>query len=456
MLDLEKNVPSESRPKRRSRVGIVFLVLLLILAGAAGYIYYSVCKAPLALDDPQAMAAAKPMSAAERFSFSAADQAVHMKVSKADIWNFVLDYAGADFLNIVNKELSPYSLSVSGCGIQIDENGGQLNLELYYKSIRIAAKVPFELEVSGQHFRLKPSGVMVGSFELPVAEHLSSVVLELDLQLPVITHVTGVSYAPDALVLSGTMKEDIRSLIPPERTVQRLAVFDESWQSFAAVLDTDEGYTLLLSHLEQNPGEIEDLYNTMFMIAGPEITQAYLDSHMDLTLRILPGIDVTTDEAERAELMEQEDPLFSLLERFFASVVHDYNGKIFKLIDGVFLKKLEPYHATRYGNGIFDELYQVLNPDSFSLVVVDVENGYTEKTPVFHRLVADNQEFTQPVDFKKTYILGLVFRGVGGGPFLMYETKDPVSNDRNLTVRLLSEEECSALLVSGKFGVWTG
>ena len=40
-----KEVP-ETEPKKRSRAGLAVLVIFLILAGAVGYLYYSVCKAP--------------------------------------------------------------------------------------------------------------------------------------------------------------------------------------------------------------------------------------------------------------------------------------------------------------------------------------------------------------------------------------------------------------------------
>ena len=447
---------SEKQPKRRTWIWIILLIVVILIGGTAGFLYFGVINAPLELDDPQQMAAAAPMSAEERFRFSAADQSVQMKVSTADLWYFVLTNAGENFLDSINQELSAYSLSVSGCGIKLDENGAQLNLELFYKSIRLPAQVPFALEVSGNHFSLKPGSVKVGSISLPVEELLSSVELEQDIQLPVISNVTGISYEQDAVVLTGTMKEDLLSLLPPRRTVQRLAVFDQSWQSLAATLDTEEGYVALFSQLEQNPGEIEDLYDTMFMFAGYDITQAYLDSRMDFTKRAFPGIDFSSNEAKRAEMIKQENPLLVSLEQFFANVVSDYNGKIFKLIDGEFLKKLEPFHATRYGAGSYDDLFAVLDPQNFSLVLVDVENGYTKETPEFHRLAASNQEFTQPVDFKKTYILGLVFRSADGVPFLMYETNDQGSSGHGLALHLLTEEEVSALLVPEKFGVWTG
>lgn len=455
---MAKRENSEGKPKRRSRVGLVFLIILLLLVGTAGFLIFTVVKGQVALDDPQAMAAAAPLSAEERFSFSAADRTVQMKVNAADIWNFVLNNAGTDFLDMVNQELSAYSLRVSGCGIQIDERGAQLNLELFYENIRLAAKVPFSLEASGQHFSLKPTGVKVGVIPLPVKDMLSSVQMEGDLQLPVISDVTEIRYEADAIVICGSMKEDIRSLIPQRRTMHRLAVFDESWQFLAAALDTEEGYTALLSYLEQSPGKIEDIYSTLFVFAGYDSMKEYLNNHMDLTQRVLPGVDFSSNEAKRAELIKQEDPLFSILERFFASVVSDYNGNDFSLSDGEFLKKLKPFHPTNYGTGSYNALYEVLNPDDFSLVLVDVENGYTEKTPVFNKLIDENQQFTQPVDYHKTYILGFVFRSAAGMPFLLYETEIQVDGTatRDLMLRVLSEEEVSALRVPGKFGVWTG
>ena len=54
---MSRHETAEQRPKKKSRAGTVFLVLLLLLAGAVGYLYYSIVKAPLELDDPAAMAA---------------------------------------------------------------------------------------------------------------------------------------------------------------------------------------------------------------------------------------------------------------------------------------------------------------------------------------------------------------------------------------------------------------
>ena len=454
---MEKQETSGKKPRKRSRAGIVLLVILLILVGAAGYLYYSVVKAPMDLDDPHQLAASAPMSAEDRFRFSAADRTVSMKIDKADLWKFVLDYAGTDFMDTVNRELSAASLSVSGCGLQIDETGPWLNLELYYQKIRLVTKVYFTLEASGQNFCLKPTGVKLGFIDLPVADMLSSVKLELDFQVPVISHITGISYEQDALVISGSMQEDIRFLTSPEQSLHRIALFEEFMQTIAAAMDTEEGYVALLAQLEQDPGAIEDVYRILFAMAGPEVTQEYLDSHRDFTWQVLPGIDESSLEAMRTEELEKIIPLYSILNRFFASVLSDYNGDDLKISDGEFLKKLKPFHPNNYGGGNYISLYEVLDTDSFFLVLVDVENGYTQKTPALETMADQNQQFTQPVDFGKSYGMGFVFRGVGGAPFLLYQTERRFGDDigPNLTLRVLSEEAVAALQVPGKIGVWT-
>lgn len=70
----------------------------------------------------------------------------------------------------------------------------------------------------------------------------------------------------------------------------------------------------------------------------------------------------------------------------------------------------------------------------------------------------ENQQFTQPVDFNKTYILGCVLRSVDGDPFLLYdkEIHEGTHYVRSITLRPLTEDDAAALQVPGKFGVWTG
>lgn len=449
---------SENLPRKRSRAGIVLLVLLLLLAGTGGYLYYSVVKAPLALDDPQKMAASAPMSAGERFRFFPADQTVQVRVDAADLWSLILDQTGTDFLDSINKKLSASGLSVSGCAIRMDEEGLRLDMELFYQNIRLVAKVPCDLEVSGRHISLNPTGVKLGVIPLPVGGLLSGLKLEYDLSLPVITDVAQVGFTEGAMLLTGTMEQDVRNLVPLDDKLNQTAVFCESLQPLADCLREQDGFDAILSYLEQSPGSVEELYRQLFTLAKPEATAEYLDSRHGLTQRFFPGIDFSGLETEQSALIEELNTRTISLEQFFTEAVNSYNDKKFRLSDGEFLLNKKPFQAAQFGDGRYEALFQLLNPEEVFLILVDVEDGYIRKTSSFYRIADEKQQFTQEVDFNKTYILGCVLRSVDGEPFLMYEVEVQEGNSyfRKIILRPLTEADVEALKIPGKFGVWTG
>ena len=453
-----KQENKEQKPKKRSRAGLVLLILLLILAGAVGFLYYTIVKAPLETDDYQKLAASAPMSPAERFRFSAADNTVQVKLDKTDIWNVFLAHTGRDFLDVINEELSSYSLAVSGCAIDMDEEGLRLNLELQFRETRLVAKVPCDLEISGQHLSLKPAGVKLGVISLPVEGLLSSVKLEYDLSLPVISDVTGFSFGQDALLLTGTVEEDIRALVPQDKKLYQAAVFSPELKPLADVLRTAEGFGTVMAHLEQNPEDVEDLYRDAFKLSVPERTEIYLENRFGLTERFFPGVDFDKVAEEQSALSAEFYSNTAALEQFFTKVVGDYNDKKFRLSKGEFLKNNKPFQAALYNQGEYDGLFEVLNPEEFFLILVDVEDGYLRNTSSFYKMADEKQEFTQAVDFNKTYILGCVLRGVTGDPFVMYETEVEQGNTyfRSIVLRPLTEEDVENMKVPGKFGVWTG
>lgn len=447
---------TEKRPGGCLLPMIVLLIILLLLGGTIGYLYYSVVKAPLELDDPQKMAASAPMSPEERFTFSA-DGTAQVRVDKADLWSVILAHAGNDFLDIINQEISAYGLSVSGCAIHLDGEGVRLDLEVYYKQTRLVVSVPCALEVSGRHISLTPSGVKLGILPLPVENLLSSVKLEYDTDFPVISDVTQVSFAQDAVLLTGPVEPEMRSLAPSENWLNRSAAFCGIRWHLAEAMHTQEGYAEVLMQLERDPGSVEDIYRELFTLADPEDRDAYLESRLGLTQRFFPGIHFSAVAAEQVAMREQMDGISPDMDQFFTKAVNDFNEKNFLLSGGIFYKNWQPFQAAQYGAGEFDAIFQQLDPESFFLVLVDAENGFIRKTSSLYRMVDAYQQFTREVDMNKTYILGLVFRGVNGEPFLMYEKEIQENNTyyREIVLHSLTEEEAAQLQVPDKFGVWT-
>jgi len=447
----------EKKPKKRSRAGIVVLILLLLLAGTVGYLYYSAVKAPLKLDDPQKLAASAPMSAAERFQFSAADGTAQVKLDKTDLWNMILTHAGDDFLEKINQEVSSYGLTVSGCAIVLEQEQLRLDLELFYREIRLVAKVPCDLDISDGQILVRPTGLKIGVLPLPVGGLLSGVELEYDHRLPVLAEVTGVSVVPGSVLVSGLMEQDVRSLLPLGEELDQAVVFCKTMQPLVDALREETGFSNIMAYLEQHPGSVEALYRELFTLTQAEVAETYLEDRYGLTERFLPGIDFDAVAEEQKVQYKELNVLYITLKKFFTNAVNEYNEKRLSISDGQFIYEKEPFRAALFEYRKYGSVFEVLDPEPVFLIVVDARDGFIRKTSSFYRMVDENQQFTREVDLNKTYILGCVIRSVDGEPYLLYETELTV-NDlyvRQITLQALTEDEVAALQEPGKIGVWT-
>ncbi len=456
---------SETKKKKSgcSFCVMVLLVFFLLIIGVAGFLVYSVVMAPLNLDDPQAMVASVPMSVGERFRFSAADGTAQVKLDKGDLWSFILDHEGDDFLDSINEELSPYSLSVSGCGIYLDEEELRLNLEMYYKKIRLVVKVPCDLEINGGHMVLKPTGVKLGAITLPVDALLSNVRWEYDIVLPVIDNVILAGFVEDGILLTGDVDQNIHGLVSIDETFQRVTLFSKSMQNLVNLVHTKEEWKDVLLGFEEDPANAEEFYEGIFLLSDDVKREIYLEKRDVFAQRFFPGLDFTNITEERNNLIKQFGVDVSLLKEFFTDVSDDYNDKKFKLSDGEFLLNNQPFRADQYNEEKYGKLFEELDPDRVFLVLVDAENGYSSDTDPLKRMVDKKQQFTQEVDFNKCYILGCVIFAESGDPFLLYDaeievisyTGKPSDFLRRTILHPLTQEDVATLQVPGKFGVWT-
>lgn len=452
---------TEKKPKKRFGVGkvllILFLLLLLVLAAAVGYPYYCLFHAPFVPDDPQALAAAAPMEAGERFRVSAQDHSIQLRLDKRDIWSLLLSYAGNDFLDLINEETSEYGISVSGCAIHMDRKDMWLDLEVHRNGKRLTAGILLDLQFRGWEMILKPAGLKVGLFKIPVEFLPDELKLEQEVVLPVLTEVTQVGYEKDAILLTGDPEPDVRSLMPSGDILERALIFCKDYQSLTDALFDPAGFSGILPHLEEHPEEMQELYRGLFTLAEPQVTEDYLEERGDLTQRFFPGIDFSALAREQEILDEQLRVQYITLKKFFTNAVNEYNPNRLRIIDGVFIYEEEPFRADLFEYRKYGTVFEVLDPEAAFLMVVDAEDGFIRKTPAFGELVDKAQAFTREVDFEKPYILGLVLRSVDGDPYVMYETELTVDGlyVREPKLRLLTEDAVKALQVPGKIGVWT-
>ena len=456
-------VANSETKKKKSGCGsclIVLLVFVLLIVGAVGFLAYTIVMAPLKLDDPQAMAASAPMSVGERFRFSSADATAQVKLDKGDIWSFILEHAGDDFLDAINEEISSYSLSVSRCGIQLDEDELQLNLEVFYQEkIRLVVKAPCDLEIKDGHIVAKPTGVKLGIISLPVDSLLSGVEVEEDMVLPVIDNVNLEGFTKDAILLTGKVDQNIQDMVAMDETFERVTLFSESLQNLVRLMDNREEWKNILHSFEEDPASAEVFYRGIFSLSDELKRKEYLEDMDGLTLRIFPGLDLAGVKESRNDLIMELGEDVSLLKEFFTDVFDDYNDKKFTLSDGEFLLDGQPFHAGQYSEGKYGDLFEKLDPDQVFLVLVDAKDGYVKNTDPLKKMTDKKEQFTQKVDFNKPYILGCVIFADNGDAFLVYDADIHLefmnAYVRRTILKPLTQEEVEALQVEGQFGVWT-
>ena len=450
---------NEKKSGRRSGAVIVLVILLLIF-GSIGYLAYSAVMAPLKLDDPQAMAASAPMSVGERFRFSAADGTAQVKLDKADLWSFILDHEGDDFLDHINDELSSYALSVSGCGIQLNEKMLRVDLEVFYKNVRLVVKVPCDLEINDGHMVLKPTGVKLGVIPLPVSELLSDVKQEYDIVLPVVDDVSLNGFVKDGILVTGSVDQDIHNMVVMDETFERVILFSESMQNIVNLVKGEENWDHILRSFEEDPASAEAFYRGIFSLSDEIKRKEYLEDRDVLTQRFFPGLDLAGIKEARNDLIKELGEDIALLKEFFTDLFDDYNDKKFTLADGEFLLDGQPFHAGAYSEGKYGGLFEKLNPDPVFLVLVDAEDGYLRNTDPLKRMVDKKQQFTREVDLNKPYVLGCVIFADNGDAFLVYDADMHLefmnAYIRSTILQPLTQEEVAALQVPGQFGVWAG
>ena len=437
---------------------LVLLVFVLLIVGAVGFLAYTIIMAPLKLDDPKAMAASEPMSVGERFRFNAADGTAQVKLDKGDIWSFILEHAGDDFLDGINEEISSYSLSVTGCGIQLDEDAVQLNLEVFYNdSIRLVVKAPCDLEIKNGHIVAKPTGVKLGIISLPVDSLLSDVEVEYDMVLPVIDNVNLAGFTKDAILVTGKVDQNIQDMVAMDEIFDRVTIFNESLQNIVRLMDNKDEWKNILRSFEEDPASAEVFYRGIFSLSDELKRKEYLEEMDGLTLRIFPWMDLAGVKESRNDLIKELGEDFALLKEFFTDLFDDYNDKKFTLADGVFLMEDQPFDLRAYSEGKYGDLFEKLDPDKAFLVLVDTADGYNRFTDPLKKITDKKQQFTQKVDFNKVYILGCVIFAENGDAFLVYDAEVHVEGKyylRSTTINPLTPEEVAALQVEGQFGVW--
>lgn len=445
-------------------IGMILLVILLILGGSVGYLYYTITTDALTIDDPAALAAQAPMPASERFVFDAANETAQISLEKSDLWWLLLPEMEENFLETVNRELEAYQLRVSGYGFDITENGIRIDVEAMYKSLRLPVHIQTSLDVDGSGFSLTLTEAKLGPIRLPAAGLLRTADFRLDVNWPVVTDITDVSYRQGTVLLTGTLTQDMLSCAQKGCQNDAIGWFCTSRQDTFRVAQAAEGYRELLPGLEQDPGSVETLYHELFTLALVTEYEEYMEAAGNLPHRFFPGIDYDGLEAESDSIRDQWVFANVMADKLVAEVSIDFNNRRFSLKNGEFYHGKSVFDPLNYFGGDtalkMEQLFNIVDRDKFHLILVGSIDGYAVDSPVLNKVCAKKQQLTQDLDRKEAYPVGCVFQGVNGEYFLRYESMEHLNNGSKISKFLktvtLTEAEYNSLVQEGKIGVWIG
>lgn len=442
--------------------GILFLSITLIIIGSLVALYFTITKGAATIDDPAALADQTPMPASSRFDFDTASETAQIRLDKSDLWWLALPEMDEDFLETANHELEPYQLHLNGYGLNITEDGIIIDLEAMYRSVRLPVHILTDLDFDASGFSLTLTKAKLGPLPLPTAGLLSSVNLQIDADWPVITDITEVSYHPDAVVLTGTVTQDMLSWVRESCQNDTIGWFSSPLQEVFRVARKEDGFRELLPGLEQDPGSVETLYYDLFILAEAHEYEAFMDTSRNLSHRFFPGIDYSGRDQEYKATQEQWMHYDSLVDQLVTQVSTDFNNRRFRLKDGEFYLGKSTFDVLNYitddSTQQIQELFNLIDPDKFQLILVGSINGYAVDSPALNKICDKSQPLTQKLDRKAAYPVGCVFQGLNGEYFLRYESMKLTGRDNKLSKWLksipITEAEYQSLIQEGQIGVW--
>ena len=441
---------------------IILLVILLIIGGSFGFLYYTITTNTVAIDDPAVLAAQAPMPASQRFVFDAAKETAQIRLEKSDLWWLLLPELDENLLENLNRELENYQLSITGYGFHITPKGICIDLEAMYQSVRLPVHILTSLDFDPSGFSLTLTKAKVGAVRVPAAGLLRSVEARVDVDWPVVSDITDVAYQQDAVVLTGTLTQDMLSPVRDACRNDAIGWFSTGHQAVFRAARAADGFRELLPGLEQDPGSIETLYHGLFTLAEEHEYESFMEQSRNLPHRFFPGIDYaawkTENDAVRAEWTYYD----SLVDDLVTRVSKDFNYRRFSLKNGEFYLRNSVFDVLKAFTGDtaqeMEQLFHILDPDKFHLVLVGSINGYSKNSPILSQICGKNQQLTRELNRNEAYPVGCVFQGVNGEYFLRYESIR-ISGAGNqmskwLKTVTLTEEEYASLIQDGKIGVW--
>ena len=424
--------------KKKSVAGIIFsiigfLILAAIVAAVAAIFIFKakLAKQEIVIDDFSEYAVSTPAPEGEHLSFSP-DAEMTFLFDKSDVCWFLDREFGSEWLDKQNETLSKYKIRLNGIGIEIKDEGIDINVEAYLSKTRIPFTVQCETGFNDESLWLEPKSVKVLNKTLPIEKipfygllKTESLNWSYTPSLTYIEKISGFKTDSGKVCITGPMETQYlnqTSILGVRLRIMRAMLKNGCY--IAPILENYSNdpkvcFATILPTLQDNPEVFCEMLRQYFSIRVEESVKHLWDNENNNFMMSRWFVyDWETYKSDNEAAKTDYDLAFKMMGSISEYTFEEYMAKRISVRNGELLYKNEPLTMQALYDKNYDMYNRLLDMESvrfcFSIESDEAECAF----PPLSRLVDKTESLSAETDLSVHASPALLYRGEDGCAYI--------------------------------------
>ena len=283
-------------------LGILLLIVVLLFIAGCTWLFLANKKMDFESDDVFRLANAAPMPDSERYSFAADADSMTISVDKRDIYWYLVEQYGDDFMDGIKEEFEEEGLKFERFALDFTDGKANLRARIGYGSLSLNVLIPCELSYDDTKITLTPSGLK--AFGLDFSDQLDASFSDYSFDVPyehlMLDRVDSLQIGDGCLRFTGPMSVNYMGMAREGFTKEELEkMLEDSRCSYAANIlykyteDPAEGKHYWMSLLEKDPSLFKTIFEQLFSMISPQTFGGFhiTEKNAGMIYRLIPSYD---------------------------------------------------------------------------------------------------------------------------------------------------------------------
>ena len=416
---------------------IGWLLLAAILALIAGFFLLRdrMSKEKLVLDDIAVCADTPSTGSARHLSFNSAGD-MTLSFDKNDLWYFLRNYYGTDWLEQTNASLAAGHLTLTGMGLELtQETGIVLNVEADWLGNRLAFRVPCKMTFVDGTLTVRPVELLILEHSVDLNRLLSSRLARLfhitkeelrfsyTPELTFLERIESITVVDGAVRLTGPLATGWldQSIISSQR-IRIMSFLQRDCRYIGPVLSRYAGEPIrcfdpVLPVMESDPAVFTSLLDQFYALI-PSASHNLPEKNEGMLWRWYP--DYQTDyTAESFRVREDYEVCFKILKSISSHVSSSFTARNVSVRKGQLLYRNTPFTPESFfgdNYGMYSRYFDL--EQSRFCFYLRFPYGYPD-CPVTSKLLDSQDALTEVPEKDLSYAPALLLRGTDGHPYVL-------------------------------------